>query len=308
MTQLTEALASLDVLEPSEHETLRAYGIRWPGGSEGARYVTLDEALKDDKLEVTEVDEGGQVPQLKVINKGDTMVFLMAGEELIGAKQNRVLNVSIMVKANSDQPIPVSCVEAGRWSYRSRKFQSLGTASHSSLRSMMSKQIGRSYSKLGKPISQQQAVWGEVSGKLERMKSLSSSSELHQVYRDRKKQLDTAVSRLAAPEGCSGAVFTSGNRVLGLDLFDKPETLTKLWPKLVRSYAIDALEDEEPGTPLSSDKVREWLASLAGAKAETFKSPGVGDDVRLESGNAHGGALLVDSSPIHVELFTDATR
>lgn len=308
MTQLTEALAALEVHAPSEHETLRAYGVRWPDHREGARYVTLDEALEDDKLEVTEVDEVGQVPQLKVINKGDTMVFLMAGEELVGAKQNRVLNVSMMVKANSDQHIPVSCVEAGRWSYRSPKFQSGGTVSHSSLRSLVSQQIGSSYGALGKPVSQQHSVWDEVSNKMLRMESSSPSSELNKMYRDHKEQLDAAVSGLAVPEGCTGAVFTVGNRILGLDLFDKPETLTKLWPKLVRSYAIDAFEDQEPGTPLESGDVREWLASLASAKAETFKSPGVGDDVRLRSGDTHGGALLVDSNPIHVEVFTSPSQ
>jgi len=53
----------------------------------------------------------------------------MSGEQLLGAKQNRVLNISIMVASNSDLPIRVSCAEAGRWRYQSRKFASSGTAS-----------------------------------------------------------------------------------------------------------------------------------------------------------------------------------
>jgi hypothetical protein len=53
----------------------------------------------------------------------------MSGEQLLGAKQNRVLNISIMVASKSDLPIPVSGVEAGRWRYQSRKFASSGTAS-----------------------------------------------------------------------------------------------------------------------------------------------------------------------------------
>src|SRR5262249_17010261 len=85
-------------------------------------YDTLDEALAAHTLEVTEVSEGGSVPTLKVVNKAGKLVFLMAGEQLIGAKQNRVLNTSIMVPAAGEVPIPVSCVEAGRWAYRSRQF------------------------------------------------------------------------------------------------------------------------------------------------------------------------------------------
>ena len=67
------------------------------------------------------------------------MAFLMAGEQLAGGKQNRVLNASIMVAAHSELPLPVSCVERGRWAYRSAHFGSTGSSSHSQLRHLMHK-------------------------------------------------------------------------------------------------------------------------------------------------------------------------
>ncbi len=307
MLELKEALASLEVLEPQEQEHLSVYGLRWQRG-EGPDYATLDEALESKQLEVTEVSESGSVPQLKVVNRGDTMVFIMAGEELIGAKQNRVLNVSMMVDSKSEQPIPVSCVEAGRWAYRSARFTSQGTSSPSSLRSLMSKQIHSSYGASGTPRSNQGAVWGEIQSKLKRMGSFSGSSELHQVYRDYKTKLDAILAELVPPDGCCGAAFASGDRILGLDLFDKPATLHKMWPKLVRGYAVDALENKDKKTSTTSGDVREWLATVSKTKAERFKSPGLGDDVRFESGRVHGGALVVESNPIHVELFAEALQ
>jgi hypothetical protein len=145
-----------------------------------------------------------------------------------------------------------------------------------------------------------------ISEKMRRMKSASPSAELHQVYRDSSKKLDAALENLVAPEGCSGAVFASAGRILGLDLFDRRETLQKLWSKLVRGYAIDALEDDKARPTVTTEQVREWLESLSSTKMETFKSPGVGDDVRLKGGNAHGGALIVEERPVHVEVFAEA--
>ena len=49
-------------------------------------------------------------------------VLLVDGEELIGAKQNRVLNLSILIPAKQRCVIPICCVEAGRWRAASREF------------------------------------------------------------------------------------------------------------------------------------------------------------------------------------------
>ena len=87
-------------------------------------YLTLDEALASGVDEITEVSEQGSVPDLKFINRGPQPVLILDGEELLGAKQNRIVNLTILVAANSELTIPVSCVEAGRWRSRSRAFTS----------------------------------------------------------------------------------------------------------------------------------------------------------------------------------------
>ena len=83
----------------------------------------MKEAIECSLLTVTEVSEGGHVPELKVINRGDKPVLLIDGEELVGAKQNRVLNTTILLKEKSETVIPVSCTEHGRWSYKSGHFE-----------------------------------------------------------------------------------------------------------------------------------------------------------------------------------------
>jgi hypothetical protein len=296
-------LQTIEVTDPQEAGGLRVFGLRWP--ARPLDYATLDESLAAHTLEVTEVSDGGSVPTLKVVNKGDTMVFLMAGEQLVGAKQNRVLNASIMVAARTDLPIPVSCVEAGRWRYRSEKFGSGGTTSHSNLRHKMAKQVTMNYRSEGKARSDQGEVWKEVSRKLDSMGSVSGSSDLYQAYEDSRARLDDVLKQLAAPSGCAGAVFTFGGRIAGVDLFDQPATLTKLWPKLVRAYAIDALEAGDPAAPVGRDAVLAWLGAASAAKAEPFKSAGLGEDVRLEGPNLVGAGLVIEEQPVHVELFAE---
>jgi hypothetical protein len=297
---LTERLQTVRVTDGQGSGGLQVFGLSWTNGKP-LNYLTLDEALAGKALEVTEVSEGGSVPILKVVNKGEAMVFMMAGEQLVGAKQNRVLNVSILMPGKSDLPIPVSCVEAGRWHYRSPQFGS-GGMSHGSLRKLMAGHAHASYKAGGWPASKQAEVWGEVARKLTEVGTTSPSQALHQAYEDHCGRLADVLAGLRVPEGCCGAAFALAGRIAGADLFDQPATLAKLWPKLVPGYALDALQ--KAGTePVTAEAVREWLGRAPQATAEPFKSPGLGYDVRLEGAGLVGGGLVVDDQPVHVELF-----
>jgi hypothetical protein len=273
MTQgLFKQLETIDVADFQESSGLQIYGLRTCGNG-ALVYTTLDEALAAQVLDVTEVSEGGSVPDLKVVNRGGLPVFLMAGEQLVGAKQNRVLNASILVPANATVLIKVSCIESGRWRYRSPKFASGGTMSHGILRKLMSKHADKGYRERGTPMSDQHEVWREVSRKLGSMGSASPTEAVNKVYEDYRERMAELLRRMHVPEGCSGAAFALGGKVAGVDLFDKPETLAKLWLKLVPAYAVDALEIGEGGgtpAPLSADAVTQWIRSASRTEGTTF--------------------------------------
>lgn len=291
---------------PRQSGGLQVFGLRVES-PRMLRYETLDEALNRHDLEVTEINEGGSVPTLKLINKSDSRVFLMAGEQLVGAKQNRVLNTSVMIESRSEAPIPVSCVEQGRWAYRSRHFDSAGTSSHSKLRHKMTKSVSSGYTMCAAPVSDQREVWTEVSRKLDSMGSSSDSCALEQTYEDTRPKLDAMLHDLPAPEGCNGAVFVLDGRIAGMDLFDQSETLAKLWPKLVRGYAIDALETAGKAAPeLDVAAVEQWVRHAASAAGTVFPSPGLGEDVRLEGADVLGATLIVEKQPVHLQLFAES--
>jgi len=87
-------------------------------------YLLLDEALEAELVLVTEVNEGGAVPELKVENRSGKNLLILDGEELVGAKQNRIVNATILIAAHATLAVPVTCVEQGRWSYQSQRFMS----------------------------------------------------------------------------------------------------------------------------------------------------------------------------------------
>ena len=106
--------------DPVEHRGVVIIPL-FPRHDPVADYLTLDEALPRG-FRVREVGEAGLVPELLVENPLAEDVLLYDGEELLGAKQNRILNVTVLVGGGSKLPIPVSCVEEGRWAARSASF------------------------------------------------------------------------------------------------------------------------------------------------------------------------------------------
>ena len=112
-------------------------------------YLLLDEALTQGLMEVVELDSDGSVPELKVVNKSPEMILILDGEELVGAKQNRIVNTTILVQRNTTIVIPVSCVEHGRWSDDSTRFSTQERMMSSNLRARKSEQVNYSVRSTG---------------------------------------------------------------------------------------------------------------------------------------------------------------
>src|SRR3990172_1167308 len=119
--------------EPVRHQTLSVFPL-FDGSQVPVEYLLSDEGIGSGSVTVEEVSEAGSVPDLLVENKGDVRVLFIEGEELVGAKQNRILSTSVLVAAKTKTKIPVSCVEQGRWGYKSKFFGSSGSHSPSKLR------------------------------------------------------------------------------------------------------------------------------------------------------------------------------
>ena len=304
MNAVKEALSGLQVGDPISYENLTVHPLI-SAGLPGKDYLTLDEALKMNVARITEVSEGGSVPELLFRNQGEQAVFLLDGEELVGAKQNRILNITILAPAGKDTVIPVSCVEAGRWHHTRDDFTSAPRAQFSASRAKRSADVSENLVMHQKASSDQGEVWGDIDDKMARLKSRSATSAVEQVYKDHETKLGEYVERLACVKGQAGAVFSVKGRLAGMELFDTADTCQLLMPKIIRSYALDAID---PGYRLgnisSIGSPADVIELVSGARYTAHKAVCEGEDLRLDSTpNITGGALFARDRIVHLCVF-----
>lgn len=306
MQVIDQTLAKVNVGTPSLFRNLTMFPLL---NGEGGQpdYLTLDESLAGGSTQITEVSPGGNVPELRLVNDSDRRVLLLDGEELIGAKQNRILNLTVLVPAKQTLVIPVSCVEQGRWSNQSAVFSSAGRTHYSSGRSKKMAQVTRSLTTTGERYSDQRAVWTDITMRSAQLGSDSPTQAMAAIYEQHDTNIEDYVRAFCATDGQVGALFAIDGKITGFDLFDYALTLHKLLPKLVRSYALDALDSkaDNPAT-LSSDAASEWLQAVTKAEAKSFPAIAEGEDVRLTGTNLTGGALVVDERVVHLSAFNFA--
>ncbi len=300
---LKEFLGSIELGVKQVFGSLTVFPLRsrQEGGFE---YVTLKDALAKNFLRVTEVNEGGSVPELVVINDGNVFVLLLDGEELRGAKQNRVLNASILVPPNSKTVVPVSCTEQGRWSYNSASFTDSGVVMASFARSKKVASVSRSLKESQSFRSNQGEVWDEVTFLREKLSAASPTGAMRDAFESRKEQLDAYQKNFPLQDGQQGMLVLLGGKVAGLDILSTAEAYGTLHAKLVQSYAIDALTVEKPDASSDAELIaQEFLAQAAVATTETFDSAGYGKDLRIDAAALNGTALVADDTVVHMALF-----
>ena len=150
--------------------------------SGGPGYITMQEAMSRNFLKIGEIGKSGSVPELVAENIGDVSVLLLDGEELIGAKQNRVLNTTILIGASSKVTIPVSCVEAHRWSFVSEHFSNSNSMLNYDIRREKSFDVSNSLRSSGAYRSNQGKVWNQIDEMASDLKVKSSTGAMKDVF------------------------------------------------------------------------------------------------------------------------------
>ncbi len=257
-------------------------------------------------VQVAEISQNGSVPELEVVNNLDVRVFLMDGQELIGAKQNRILNTDVLVPARSTVRIPVSCVEQGRWRQVSALF-SEGKSANYHTRSGKLDRVHQNLKSRGRHDANQGAVWNEVAMSLQNSGAVSPTGALSDAYVNRDVELRAFRGSLVPPEEAVGVAVFHGDRFQGLDLFDRSKTLHHFWGSLVDSYAIDLLQAPiDPANPASDDAktIRAVLDTAIACKWECFASPGEGAEWRMEGADFAASSLVWnDQVVMHLQIF-----
>ena len=271
----------------------------------GPEYLTLGEAMDQQVLSITEVSEGGHVPELKVVNRGAKPVLLMDGEELKGAKQNRVINTTILIPEKSERVIPVSCTEQGRWHSESRQFQDSGVVMSRSIRAEKNRSVYHSIIEEGTFRSDQGRVWANINNLSYEVGVRSRTSAMRDVYREKEGDLDKLVEGFTCAEGQKGIIAFIHGEVVGLEVISSLRVFAILFPKILRSYAMEALTVRgDKRKVASAAKGRAFIEILGECKVSQHPSVGYGEDVRFHANGVDGSALFYQNTIIHAAFFT----
>ena len=271
-----------------------------------ADYLTLDEALETGKVLITELSQSGSVPELQLRNETEWPVLLLDGEELLGAKQNRICNLTVLAPAKAETVIPVSCVEAGRWHLRSPAFSASKNIQFAIGRARKASRVSMSLAAYGVPHGRQEEVWRDIANKLDRRGAHSQTAAMSDAFAWAEDSVLPFVQSLTLPADSVGAVFSLNGQPLGLELFETPAVCARLSEKLIRSWALDAIEHEHrTNSPAPRDEaITRFLAAVAAAPAERFPSAGIGESVRLSGDEFAGGALVLGERVLHATAYS----
>ena len=301
---LDQAIESLEVGPVRNYMNMTVAPLIGVAEERGPEYLTMTEALAGDFLEITEVDHGGSVPYLRVRNLSGENVLLVDGEELVGAKQNRVLNTTVLVAGQTEVVVPVSCTERGRWSYKSSKFADSKVMMAKKARSGKSKSVSHSLKMYHAYCSDQSEVWADIDYMCESYDSHSPTGAMKAVYEKREDELVGYREAFPSVEDQRGLIVFVNGAFSGCELLSRAGAYAQVHRKIIESYALDAFLERKASAEFpSAEKAETLLSEISSWDTERFKSVGVGDDLRLRRRDSHGNALLVDDSIVHVAAF-----
>jgi hypothetical protein len=297
-------ISSLDLGELQHFKNMTVFPLM-TSLDDSPKYLILKQALDQHVLVIGEVSQEGRVPELKVINKTDTPVLLLDGEELAGAKQNRVLNTTILLKENSETIIPVSCTEQRRWSYKSQEFADSGTVMIPKIRKIKSQTVSDSLHESREFRSDQGTVWNSIDELSEQTGIRSQTAAMSDVYEAKEKELDEYLNTFKCLPNQKGLLTLMDGEVVGFDFLSLDTAYAMLHPKLVKSYAMEALLQKRPKTEKpGKEKGKEFLMEASRCKGKKYKSVGKGDDHRFEGKQLVGSALKFQKKVIHMAFFS----
>jgi hypothetical protein len=277
------------------------------------RYGTLAEAVAEWEIALSEVSVVSSPQELKVVSRSNRSVLLLQGEELAGARRNRVLNASVLLKEMSETRIPVSCVERPRGAYSSRVFRDSGNLMAHGGRSRIARSVHRSLERSGTFDSDTSEIRHGLARLRARACAQFANSSLSDIYSARADELRQCVEVFKPLPDQVGLLAIIDGQPAGMDVVSLRLAYTHLHTKLARSYALEALLSSQPSSALRPEHDRQsrlrrpgnaessspaaaaspdprpssiaqaFLAQILAAPKRSFLSIGYGTDLRYGS-------------------------
>jgi len=253
--------------------------------------TSIDEVLRDTHGEFRELDMP-DINRISFCNYGDTPVLMLDGEEITGSLQNRIIADSTFVRSRTTCSIPVICAEEGRWNELGT-FKT-GYCSYPGIRAILSRH-GKGENGV------QRKVWKEIERKLTVTTTLSTTSSMHDIYNNLDDEVTRYVEDFSGLDHSTiGFIGVAGSSILGCDIFSDSNTYRHFEHKLVRSYALDAIEHRKPAG--GKVDINEFLQDIRNS-LERKKFPKKGYHFTLKGQSFSGQGINYQNRIIHLSAF-----
>ncbi|HEY3175190.1 MAG TPA: DUF6569 family protein [Candidatus Polarisedimenticolia bacterium] len=261
-------------------------------------YLSLDEALGRGALLVSE-KPSPTVPGLDVENIGERPVLILAGEILVGGKQNRILQSDLLLPPHSGRrDVTAFCVEHGRWTAGESSFGVAGAMAPAGVRQSAARRSAEAQSDVWRAIGQVASEAGAPA---------SPTQSLHDVMKDPKVEARAAPRiesvKESLPADAVGMIAVANGTIYSFDLFCSAPLFEKYREKIVRAAMIGAPEQVLYFKAPAEPDVMGFLQAARQARAAYFGSAGLGSRVELTGGGVRGEALAVEGRAVHTALF-----
>ncbi|MFZ2654073.1 MAG: HIRAN domain-containing protein, partial [Victivallales bacterium] len=273
------------------------------------KYMSCGDALDKELLNVQEVSESGVVSTLSATNRGEKPVFIISGQGLKGAKQDRIVNVSIIIDIKTEIKVPVSCVEARRWHYSTNNVFRKSNVAAPQVRYSLHKSVNENVKTYRRYCSHQGEIWNTVDKVAEGAGVKSETSCLNDVYDNYEKKLKDFSEKIKYPDKACGLAVFNGSKLVSVDYFGHPELMKVSWDDIVRSVALGAVESanksgsKKQGTLKADQEIKKFLDGILENAAAPERSPGKGQYVRSQSKKHKAGLLIDDDKLVHLSAY-----
>lgn len=269
-------------------------------------YLTLDDALRSGLM----ITETGSVPTLHFTNKTGKEILLLQGEYVVGGKQNRMLAANVYMAKDFDGNVPVNCVEQGRWNYGYTSDYDLSNQPINAKFSSSDRIVSRAV--MFAATKGQGDVWSEINHLSNSHNVHSSTQNLDEVFKQKQGDINDYLSKFSYVAGSIGMVVAlekdDGFVEFGLDLFDQSKTLERNFRKILESYTIDAIKDNDLKIGRTKKDAKEFLEGIDSLNFQERKAVSLGNDYLLVgtkgiyNGLSVGFALEYIGEPLYVSF------
>lgn len=259
-------------------------------------------------LVISEATGAGVVGTLIALNNTESYLLLTDADVLAGAKQNRVLNKSVLLAPMTKTLLDVSCVERMRWQYRTKNFTNPGSLADPDLRrEKAASQASRRINPAEGPYDTQREVWSHVSKKMASMNFVSETESYSDLINFNMESKGREFPSCDAEKECNCIAVFMDSKVICADIFGTEEAYQYYFPLLTDSafrMASAGKSQKSPDKHEAYYKVLEAIDSFETASRhpeETYQ--GSGSFNIAENNELVGFELTMEGQIVHNVMF-----